>query len=295
MRDVAVDQVRRFNRTVTEQIGALDERYLGRDRPLGEARVLWEIGGGIELRALRARLGLDSGYLSRILRALEGEGLVRVEPSRDDRRVRRARLTRTGAGERRALDRLSDRLAASLLERLPPRGRDRLVAAMGEVERLLAASLVEIAVEPPESRDAVVAVQAYYAELDRRFDGGFTPDRAAAIDPADFVPPAGVFLLARLRGEPVGCGSLRMRDGRAGEIKRVWIADAVRGAGVGRRLLDALERWGAEHGARVVRLDTNRALVEAIQMYRAADYRVIPRFNDEPYAHHWFAKRVQKA
>src|SRR4051794_108198 len=112
-------QVRRFNRVVTQRVGALGDRFLSRDRPLGEARVLWEIGPeGCDVRALRARLDLDSGYLSRLLRRLEHSGLLRVEPGARDRRVRTARLTDAGLAERAALDRGSDELAASLLEPL---------------------------------------------------------------------------------------------------------------------------------------------------------------------------------
>ena len=86
-----VEQVRSFNRTVTQRIGALDEEFLSRARPLGQARVLWEIGrDGCDVRLLRARLDLDSGYLSRVLRALEGAGLVAVRPSEADGRVRTA-------------------------------------------------------------------------------------------------------------------------------------------------------------------------------------------------------------
>src|SRR5580692_11869645 len=105
MSDVMVDQVRRFNRVVTGRVGALNERFLGRGRPLGEARLLWEIGpDGCEIRLLRLRLNLDSGYLSRLLRSLEAAGLVQVVPSAADRRVRLARLTRPGLRERSTLD-----------------------------------------------------------------------------------------------------------------------------------------------------------------------------------------------
>src|SRR3954471_13217318 len=98
-----VDQVRRFNRTVTERVGALDDHFLGRDRPLGEARLLWEIGPeSCEVRALRARLALDSGYVSRLLRSLESGGLVEVEPSARDGRIRVARFTAAGRRERAA-------------------------------------------------------------------------------------------------------------------------------------------------------------------------------------------------
>src|SRR6266545_4601340 len=103
-----IDTVRAFNRTVTQRVGALDDRYLARDRPLGEARVLWEIGEhGCELRIMRARLALDSGYLSRLLRSLEGAGLISVRASERDKRVRTARLTKKGTAERALLDRRS--------------------------------------------------------------------------------------------------------------------------------------------------------------------------------------------
>ena len=101
MDDVLIGQVRRFNRTVTQRVGALNDRFLARGRPLGEARVLWEIGDtGCDVRSLRSRLDLDSGYLSRLLRSLEGDGLITVDQRAADRRVRTAHLTASGAAER---------------------------------------------------------------------------------------------------------------------------------------------------------------------------------------------------
>ena len=146
----AIDRVRSFNRTVTERVGALNDHFLGRDLPLGAARLLWEIGpAGAEVRALRARLGLDSAYVSRLLRSLERRGLVVVEASPLDGRVRRARLTLAGLAERAELDQRSDTFAWSLLAPLSDRQRDRLVVAMGEVERLLDASLVRVEIADP--------------------------------------------------------------------------------------------------------------------------------------------------
>src|SRR3954454_4989731 len=108
-----IAQVRRFNRAVTQGEGALNDHYLARERSLGESRVLLEIGpDGRDVRALRAALDLDSGYLSRLLRSLEEAGLVAVGPSEADRRVRVARLTAAGARERAQLARGSDELAA---------------------------------------------------------------------------------------------------------------------------------------------------------------------------------------
>ena len=97
MDQAAIALTRAFNRTAAERIGVLTDQFLGRARPLGETRVLWEIGpDGLEVRALRARLGLDSGYASRVLRALERQGLVGVTASPDDGRVRHVRRERVG-------------------------------------------------------------------------------------------------------------------------------------------------------------------------------------------------------
>src|SRR5229473_370888 len=111
-----ISQVRRFNRTVTQRVGALNDRFLARDRSLGEARLLWEIGTeGRDVRSLRAQLELDSGYLSRLLRSLESAGLVTVGDKDSDKRIRIARLTRNGKAERAVLERRADELATSLL------------------------------------------------------------------------------------------------------------------------------------------------------------------------------------
>jgi DNA-binding MarR family transcriptional regulator/GNAT superfamily N-acetyltransferase len=289
-----IDQVRRFNRAVTERVGALGDRFLGRDRPLGEARLLWEIGEeGAEIRELRARLAIDSAYASRLLRSLEAQGLAAVEASARDGRVRRVRLTEAGIAERRELDRRSDDLARSLLEPLSASQRTRLVTAMAEVERLLAASTITIAVEDPATADARWCIAQYFAELGERFDAGFDPALSISADAPELTPPAGLLLVARRRREPVGCGALKLHPGAPAEIKRMWVAPRARGLGLGRRLLRALERQAREAGAATVRLETNRALTEAVALYRGAGYREVAPFNDEPYAHHWFEKTLR--
>jgi DNA-binding MarR family transcriptional regulator/GNAT superfamily N-acetyltransferase len=288
-----VAQVRSFNRLVAERIGAMDQDFLGRQRPLAEARLLWEIGeDGCDVRELRHRLGLDSGYLARLLRALERQRLVAVAAASGDRRVRRARLTAAGLAERAELERRSDALATSLLDPLSEDQRSRLTAAMAEVERLLVASMVRVAVEDPQSPDARWCRDRYFAELDRRFAGGFDPVVSDSADASELAPPAGVLLLARLRRRPVGCGALRLGPDRAGEVKQMWVAPETRGLGLGRRLLRELEAVASERGVVALRLETNRALTEAISLYRASGYREVEPFGDEPYAHHWFEKRL---
>jgi DNA-binding MarR family transcriptional regulator len=290
---MATEQVRSFNRTVTQRIGALQDEYLARGRPLGASRVLWEAAEApVDVRALRARLDLDSGYLSRLLRSLERDGLIVVEPGATDRRVRTVRLTDAGRAERDVLDRESDALAASLLAPLGDGQRTRLVEAMAVVERLLTAGLVEVAIEDPRSDAAQFCLRSYAAELDVTFEGGFDPARSRAVDPAALMPPAGLLLVARLRAEAVACGALRLHPGQPAEIKRLWVAPGARGLGVGRRVLSELEAHARSNGAAAVRLDTNRALRAATSLYRSAGYAEVAPFNDEPYADHWFEKRL---
>lgn len=292
--DVAqTDQVRHFNRTVTERVGVLHDRYLGRDRPVGEARLLWEIGErGEDVRGLRRRLGLDSGYASRLLRSLETDGLVTLEPHPEDRRVRTVRLTDAGRAERAVLDRRSDELAGRLLEPLNAHQRARLVAAMAEVDRLLTAATVTLDEVDPGHPDAEHCLRFYFTELQERFDTGFDPARSLLPDVGELRPPRGLFLVARLRGEPVGCAGLKLPAGAPAEIKRMWVAPQVRGLGLARRFLAELEARAARHGRELLRLDTNKALNEAIGLYHDCGFQEVTAFNNEPYAHHWFEKRI---
>src|SRR5215470_12268507 len=169
-----VQRARSFNRLVAERIGALSDEFLGRGRPMGESRTLWEIGAhGAEVRELRVRLGLDSGYASRVLRSLNRRGLIRIAASAGDGRVRRVRLTAAGRAERAELDRRSDEVAWSFFEHLDAKMRARLVSAMAEVERLLRLSLVRVTAEDPASPAAQWCLRQYFAELDARFPSGF--------------------------------------------------------------------------------------------------------------------------
>jgi DNA-binding MarR family transcriptional regulator/GNAT superfamily N-acetyltransferase len=293
MADAIVQQVRRFNRVVTERVGALNDHFLGRERALGEARLLWEIGlEGCEVRVLRARLGLDSGYLSRLLRSLEAAGLVRVAAGSGDRRVRVARLTAAGRRERAALDKRSDELARSLLAPLSSKQRERLVAAMHEVERLLTAGSVQITSVDPEHPDAQYCLAEYVAELNRRSERGFDPSVGATALPDEVRPPAGEFFVAYLHGEAVGCGAVKHHADAPAEIKRMWIAPRARGVGLGRRLLERLEACARAGGARVAHIETSAVLIEALSLYRSTGWVEVPAFNDEPFADHWLEKAL---
>jgi DNA-binding MarR family transcriptional regulator/GNAT superfamily N-acetyltransferase len=288
-----ISQVRRFNRLVTQRAGALNDHFLGRDRPLAESRLLWEIGaGGADLRDLRRRLDLDSGYVSRLVQALEEKGLVRLSPGASDQRLRQARLTAAGRREVSEMNRRADQVAADLLAPLTSVQRARLVAAMAEVHRLLQLAGLQIERVDPASRAARWCVGQYIDELNRRFESGFDPAASLPADDRDFVPPRGAFMVAVVDGEPVACGAVKTVSAGVGSLKRMWVAGTVRGLGIGRRLLEALEGQARELGMTTLRLETNQTLHEAIRLYQSAGFREVERFSADPYAHHWFEKSL---
>ena len=161
---------------------------------------------------------------------------------------------------------------------------------MAGVERPPGSAAVRIAVCDPAHPDARSCLRAYFAELASRFDGGFDPALSISAADRELRPPAGLLVVATLRAGPAGCGALKFHRDAPAEIKRMWVAPAARGLGLGRRILAELEARAAAHGVRTLRLETNRALDEAIGLYRSAGYREVAAFNDEPYAHHWFEK-----
>ncbi|OIJ67399.1 bifunctional helix-turn-helix transcriptional regulator/GNAT family N-acetyltransferase [Streptomyces mangrovisoli] len=289
--DVAA--LRRFNRYFTRRIGVLDDHYLGQDRPLGEARLLFEIArhpAGVPLRTLRAQLDLDAGYLSRMTKSLQSNGLVRLAVHPDDSRLRTVELTAAGRTEVAEQNRRADALAAGLIDGLTGDQRTRLTEAVDTAQRLL--RLAAITVDPVDggSPDARACLDAYAADIGARFPEGF--DRAALVSPQEVSGAAGAFFVAYEEGRPVGCGALRRQPDGVGEIRHVWVSPDARRLGLARRILGALEREAAARGLDVVRLDTHAVLTEAQAMYRACGYREIPAYDDNVYAAFWFEKRV---
>ena len=282
--DIAL--ARSFNRLVTRQVDALNDRHLGR-RPLAELRVLFEIGAeDATPRDIRTRLGLDSGYVSRMIGALKRDGLVVAEPDPADRRTSRLRLTARGRAEMRELDRLTDENVAALLGRLADEPRERLLRAQAEVRRLLATAMVAIAPEDPESADARWCLDHYFAELTERFEPQFDPQQTLPVGRLD------VFVVARLTGQPAGCGGLKTLAPGVGELVRMWIDRPHRGLGIGTRLLESLEAEAGARGHRTLRLYTNRSLAEAQAMYKRHGYAEIERYNADPCATNFFEKSL---
>ncbi|MGX9429890.1 MULTISPECIES: bifunctional helix-turn-helix transcriptional regulator/GNAT family N-acetyltransferase [Bradyrhizobium] len=286
-----IARVRRFNRAVTSEVGALDTSFLGRGRPLGSARVLNAIGHGqSDVAAIRDYLGLDSGLMSRLLRGLEDEGLIETVPHPEDARRRVARLTKAGRSEFRAYEALSNAQAKDFLARHSR--QEELLRAMDLVASALGRSRIVLEEIDPRRDDARYCLGEYYAELARRFENGFDVSLSRDPEAVDMIRPRGAFLVAISDGLPIGCVGLKGGGGEIAEIKRLWVAPSARGLGLAHRLMEAAEDIARELSIKVLRLDTNSALPEAQRLYRNSGWNEIERFNDDPYPDTFFEKRL---
>lgn len=286
-----ISRVRRFNRAVTSEVGALDTSFLGRGRPLGSARVLNAIGHGqSDVAAIREYLGLDSGLMSRLLRGLEDDGLIETLPHPDDARRRVARLTKAGRSEFRAYEALSNAQAKDFLTR-HSRGEE-LLRAMDLVASALGRSRIVLEEMDARRDDAKYCLGEYYAELARRFANGFDVSLSRDPEAVDMIRPRGAFLVAMSDGLPIGCVGLKGGGGEIAEIKRLWVAPSARGLGLARRLMKAAEDIARELSIKILRLDTNSALPEAQQLYHSSGWNEIERFNDDPYPDTFFEKHL---
>jgi DNA-binding MarR family transcriptional regulator/predicted GNAT family acetyltransferase len=286
-----IARVRRFNRAVTSEVGALDTSFLGRGRPLGSARVLNAIGHGqSDVGAIREYLGLDSGLMSRLLRGLEDEGLIETVPHPEDARRRVARLTRAGRSEFRSYEALSNAQAGDFLTRHSR--PEELLRAMDLVASALGRGRIVIEERDPGGDDARYCLGEYYAELARRFENGFDVSLSRDPEAVDMIRPRGAFLVAMSDGLPIGCVGLKGGGGESAEIKRLWVAPSARGLGLARRLMKAAEDAARELSIKTLRLDTNSALPEAQQLYRSGGWNEIERFNDDPYPDTFFEKQL---
>jgi GNAT superfamily N-acetyltransferase len=163
---------------------------------------------------------------------------------------------------------------------------------MRTVKRLLTVSEIEIRRVDPAEPDAQRCIAAYVAELNRRSERGFDPAKGVSAEPHEMTPPAGLFLVAYRRGDAVGCGGVKHHPGAPSEIKRMWVAESARGLGIARRLLAELEQDAVRAGASVATIETSATLFEAMELYRSVGYVEVAPFNDEPFADHWFEKRL---
>ena len=291
MHDDPIRRFRRFSRAVTTEVGALDASFLGRGRPLGAARVLNAAGKGRrEVAEIRDYLGLDTGLMSRLLRSLESEGLIKLSADPQDARRRVVTLTSAGQAEFKAYEALSDEQARAVLDR--HKRAAALLEAMDLVAPALGRDRIELKPEDPRAPAALHCLGRYYDELARRFDQGFDVSLSCDPEAGDMMPPRGVFLIAWSDDLPVGWAGLKGHGGGTAEVKRVWVAPAARGLGLARRLMASIETAARAKGVTRLLLDTNSRLPEAVAMYRHSGWTQIERFNDDPYPDVFFEKRL---
>ncbi len=146
-----------------------------------------------------------------------------------------------------------------------------------------------------EASDSAVSAElqrAYFADIAGRYPG-WSPDLIPSADPAEVAPPVGAWVVAYLGGRPVGCGGIKRLDDEAAELKRIYLGPAARGRGVGRRLLEELERHARVLGYAYLRLDTGDRQPEALALFRSAGYVEIPDYNGNTWATYWMEKRLE--
>jgi GNAT superfamily N-acetyltransferase len=175
-------------------------------------------------------------------------------------------------------------------------------AQIGEILQRVSVNSVTFSLDPIDRDDP--EVRRLYADFVREADGPLVYDReGAGVDldeeiakgpPEDLVPPNGVLLLARADGEPAGLGGVRYLDTEIAEVKSMYVAPAFRGSGLGRQILARLDEIALERGCRAVRLDTSDYLTPAVGLYRAAGYREVPAYNQNPKADLWFERALRQ-
>ncbi len=152
---------------------------------------------------------------------------------------------------------------------------------------------VRLEVVDPTGDPAQYAMKQYFAELDRRFPGGFDPELGdGKVEASELSEPSGVFLVLFAGDVVVGCGGLCELEPGVGEIKRMWVAESRRGQGLGGRMLRSLEDEAQSREFTIIRLDTNGELNTAISMYGKAGYHRIEPYNNNPFAELWFEKHL---
>jgi DNA-binding MarR family transcriptional regulator/GNAT superfamily N-acetyltransferase len=286
-----ISRFRRLSRAVTPFSGALDSSFLGLGRPLGSARVLNAIGQGkSDVGALRDYLQLDSGLLSRLLRGLEQEGLVQTQAAAKDARKRIATLTQAGQSEFEKYEALSNSAAETALARYG--NTETLLQAMDLVATVLGQDQIQIAVTDPDDPRIQTCCQAYYDEISEIFGTRFDPVLGGDPEADAMRPPRGVFLLALSDGLPIGCCALKDQGQGLGEVKRLWVSPAARGLSLSKRLMDHIETHARALNMHTLQLDTNGKLTAARRLYEGSGWREIARYNDNPYAEHFFEKKL---
>ena len=277
-----VQAVRSFNRFYTRQIGVLQDRFLGSPFSLAEARVLQEVAQHDQTTATEVSrvLGLDAGYLSRVLLTFDRRGLVQRTRSNVDGRRTHLSLTRSGQAAFARLNQQSHDDVAAMLRRLSAEGQRRLVAAMSVIEQLLGAkpeTPTSYVLRPPQAGDLgwVVFRQGVLYADEWGYNEEFEALAAGIV--AAFVqhlrPSRERCWIAEKDGEIVGSVFLVQKSKTVAQLRLLLVEPSARGLGIGSRLIAECVRFAQRAGYRKITLWTQSELAVARRLYKKAGFR----------------------
>jgi DNA-binding MarR family transcriptional regulator/GNAT superfamily N-acetyltransferase len=293
MSEDRVAAVRSFNRFYTARIGVLRDGLLRTDHSLTEARVLYELGQRevTEVADLRREMDIDAGFLSRLLARLQRRGLVAREPSANDARRQRARLTDDGRAAFAELDRRSAQEIGAVLDALSEDDQRRLMASMHTVREVLeqAPPAVGFVLRAPHPGDLGWIVQAHgalYAEQ-YHWDDSFEAlvARIVADYAQDHDPRREAAWIAEVDGEPAGCVLCVRRDDDTAQLRLLLVHPRARGRGIGGRLIEECLRFAKRAGYARITLWTNDVLHEARRLYERAGFELLESAPHRSFGH----------
>jgi DNA-binding MarR family transcriptional regulator/GNAT superfamily N-acetyltransferase len=288
-----VATVRSFNRFYTSVIGLLSEGLLETPYTLTEARVMFELAqsDATEVPVLRQTLGLDAGYLSRVLGRLETRGLLKREQAKTDARRQRVRLTAGGRRAFRTLDRRSATEVAELLDKLTDEEQRDLVSAMAAIQKLLEGPRLPhaLVLRPPHSGDFGWVVHRHGVNYAQEYGWDETFEALVARIVADFAdardPRREAAWIAELDGDTVGCVFCVKKEESVAQLRLLLVEPRARGKGVGTRLCDQCVRFARSAGYKRLMLWTNDVLEDARRIYERAGFELVEEERHRSFGH----------
>jgi DNA-binding MarR family transcriptional regulator/GNAT superfamily N-acetyltransferase len=285
--------VRAFNRFYTNVIGILQEGLLRTPYSLTEARVIFELAqrDATELVVLRRTLGIDAGYLTRILSRFETDGLVSRRRGSEDARRQIVALTRGGKSVFRRLDARSSTEVGGLLSALSERDQRRLVGAMGSIRDILSGSSTgqDLVLRPPSAGDLGWVVQRHGALYEQEYGWDATFEALVARIVAEFVdhpdPQRERAWIAELGGERVGCVFCVGKDDATAQLRLLLVEPEARGTGIGSRLVEACIQFAKSAGYERMILWTNDVLADARRLYERAGFELVEEEEHHTFGH----------
>lgn len=291
-----IETIRRFNRFYTKQIGVLDEGLLESPFSLAEARVIYELANRQTATAseLGAELGLDAGYLSRIVRGFEKRGLIEKNNSEKDARQSILKLSKIGKKEFTNLDRLSRNQIEEILNDLSPVEQNRLINAMRTIENLLGAKpeneKFSYILRMPQPGDFGWVVQSNGSLYAQEYGWDSHYEALVAQIVADFVQKFDAkkecCWIAEKDGDNVGAVFLVKKSATVAKLRLLIVDPKARGLGIGKRLVEECTRFARQAGYKKITLWTNSVLLVARGIYEKAGYKLVKSENHYSFGQH---------